>query len=197
MADVIAFVRRNHVRASAAKVKTSGLASLPDRSKTPEKIKKYSAGIRFRNFQLETAEAPTRASEAAASSPPTPSTISSTEFSTPYEYSHGVNMSSGHISEMENPRELGLIHGVQTVGKIAARLRATQAALGKKSAVICRETGIAPNAWSQFRKGKDRIITVEEADKLCDTYRLTLDWIYRGDPYGLPDGLLEKIQQAA
>ena len=106
-------------------------------------------------------------------------------------------MSSVHVKAIENGPESAFIHDMQTVGKIAARLRVTQAALGKKSATICRETGIAPNSWSQFRKGKDRIITVEAADRLCDTYRLTLDWIYRGNPYGLPEGLLEKIQQAA
>lgn len=33
--------------------------------------------------------------------------------------------------------------------------------------------------------------------KLCDEYSLTLDWIYRGDPSGLPYRMWDKTRAVA
>ena len=85
---------------------------------------------------------------------------------------------------------------MQPVSKIASRLEETREALGLKAAALCRQAKISPNAWSQFESGERRI-TLQNAEKLCDTYGLTLDWIYRGDPAGLPQRVFEKISTAA
>ena len=86
-----------------------------------------------------------------------------------------------------------------SIEAIAHRLRATRAALGLEQAPFCRRAGIAPNTYNQFERAKGRP-SLDMALKLCDAYGLTLDWIYRGDPSGLPyelaRSLFEQRQQA-
>lgn len=91
---------------------------------------------------------------------------------------------------------MAIIHAMQTITKIAGRLAVTREALGINAAELCRQAKIAPNAWSQFESG-NRMITTRQAVKLCETYGLTLDWIYRGDPAGLPQRVFEKIRLVA
>ena len=79
---------------------------------------------------------------------------------------------------------------------IADRLKLTREGIGISAAELCRQIGCKPNRWSQYESA-DRKITVEVADRLCDEYGLTLDWIYRGNPAGLPHGLRMKIRQVA
>lgn len=81
---------------------------------------------------------------------------------------------------------------------IASRLEMTRDALEINAAELCRRTGIKPNQWSQFiNPAKKRRITIDAALRLCEEFGLTLDWIYRGDPSGLPDRLVRKIRKAA
>ena len=82
----------------------------------------------------------------------------------------------------------------QSLKTLCKRLEMTADALGKTGADIHRETGIKANRWSQYlNPDLKRRITLDAATRLCDEYKLTLDWIYRGDPRGLPVGLLEKL----
>lgn len=76
---------------------------------------------------------------------------------------------------------------------IAFRLRSTRLALELSQAELCRLTGIATNTWNQYEKGISR----PELDKaliLCEKLGITLDWIYRGDPSGLPLRITEKLR---
>lgn len=68
---------------------------------------------------------------------------------------------------------------------IAGRLRAGQEALGLSQAEVCRQAGIAPNTYSQWLNAKGRP-QLDAALQLCDAFGYTLDWIYQGDPSGLP-----------
>jgi transcriptional regulator with XRE-family HTH domain len=68
----------------------------------------------------------------------------------------------------------------------------TRDALELIDADICRGIGVKPNRWSQYVTGTRRI-TIEVADKLCDRYNVTLDWIYRGDPSALPLALSKRM----
>lgn len=82
--------------------------------------------------------------------------------------------------------------------EIAERLEATREALGLSPADICRRTGLRQNAWSQWANPKNkRTITREAAYRLKDEFGVTLDWIYDGDPSGLPARLHQKIREAA
>lgn len=81
---------------------------------------------------------------------------------------------------------------------LCKRLQMTADALGQTGADIHRATGIKPNRWTQYTQPKyKRPITLDAASKLCDAYGLTLDWIYRADPSGLPRHLHEKLAPIA
>jgi transcriptional regulator with XRE-family HTH domain len=67
----------------------------------------------------------------------------------------------------------------------ADRLAKLRKTLRLSAAQLCRETGFAANRWSQYESGA-RPITLTAANKLCDLYGVTLDWIFRGDDSGLP-----------
>lgn len=67
---------------------------------------------------------------------------------------------------------------------VADRLRASLAALGVNQARACRMTGLRPNALSQFLSG--RPLSRAAAIRLRETFGISLDWVYMGDPRGLP-----------
>jgi transcriptional regulator with XRE-family HTH domain len=75
---------------------------------------------------------------------------------------------------------------------IGHRLGLFREALGLTAAQLCREIGLAENTWSQWEIGKrnpDKLYIY----KLVDTYGVTLDWIYLGNPAGLPYQLASKL----
>lgn len=67
---------------------------------------------------------------------------------------------------------------------IGRRLLLTRQVIGLQQNEFCERAKIASNTYNQYEKGKKRP-TIENAIALCETYNLTLDWIYRGDPSGL------------
>lgn len=76
---------------------------------------------------------------------------------------------------------------------IGKRLELTRQVYGLAQGDFCAKAKIAPNTYNQYERGKKRP-TVENAIALCDTYDLTLDWIYRGDPSGLRYNLADAIK---
>lgn len=80
-----------------------------------------------------------------------------------------------------------------TMTAIGLRLELTRAVLGLAQGEFCSKAHIAPNTYNQYEQGK-RKPTVENAISLCDTYGLTLDWIYRGDPSGLRYNVADAIK---
>jgi transcriptional regulator with XRE-family HTH domain len=76
---------------------------------------------------------------------------------------------------------------------IGRRLRLTRVALGIENQVdFGREAGLSQPQYNYFETGS-RPLTLQAALKLCDRYNLTLDWLYRGDPSGLPYKLAKDI----
>lgn len=73
----------------------------------------------------------------------------------------------------------------KSVDAIARRLELTREALGLRPAQFADGAGVGRNTYSQWAKGRGRP-QIDEAIKLCETYGITLDWIYLGDPTGLP-----------
>ena len=67
---------------------------------------------------------------------------------------------------------------------IGRRLSLTRQVFGMAQNEFCRRAKIAANTYNQYEKGERRP-SVENAIALCETYDLTLDWIFRGDPSGL------------
>lgn len=53
--------------------------------------------------------------------------------------------------------------------------------------------GLSQPRYNQYETGR-RLLTLDAAMSLCERYSLTLDWIYRGDPSGLPVRLWDEIK---
>lgn len=76
-----------------------------------------------------------------------------------------------------NPREIG------------KRIRAIMDALGLSQAQFSRLTGVSQQALNNYLQGRQRP-AIDAAVKICDRTGATLDWIYFGDPSGLPQKLV-------
>lgn len=187
MGTVIELSKRRHVRASdPLKPKMDGSGALLRRASAFENVKKFSDGMTPLAFQLLTADMPTPASDAAAAVPPSASMTASTELSMEPEYSHFVIMSRSHNSAVDYCPQVGLKKPMaETTKTIAERLVRTRESIEKSAADLCRRINCKPNRWSQYETGERRI-TMAIANRLCDEYGLTLDWIYRGNPAALP-----------
>jgi transcriptional regulator with XRE-family HTH domain len=83
---------------------------------------------------------------------------------------------------------------IRSIDAIAARLIATRKAIGLRQAEYAERAGIPNNTYNQYEQAKGRP-SLDFALKLRDTYGLTLDWIYDGDPSGLPWRVAHKIFQ--
>lgn len=93
----------------------------------------------------------------------------------------------------EFPLNSGMIGDQKALGK---RLQLTREALQLSAADLCRRIDCKPNRWSQYESGERRI-TLEIADRLCDEFGVSLDWIYRGNRALLPDAIRVKIPRIA
>lgn len=92
---------------------------------------------------------------------------------------------------MHDPYDTG-DHAMDT----ARRLRESRDALGIEDQRDFGEgAGLEQSLYNRFETGK-RLLTLQAALKLCDAYSLTLDWLYRGDPSGLPYTLATKIRES-
>jgi len=47
---------------------------------------------------------------------------------------------------------------------------------------------LKPNRYSQYETGV-RALTIDAAQRICDAYGVSLDWLYRGDRARLPHHL--------
>ncbi len=79
------------------------------------------------------------------------------------------------------------------VVKVASRLVLARKAYGLDQQVFGRMAGLSQPQYNQFETGK-RLLTLVAALQLCDEYNLTLDWLYRNDPSGLPSDLGMKMR---
>ena len=67
---------------------------------------------------------------------------------------------------------------------VGARLRLTRLALGMDQGEFGSRAGVKSSAYNQMENGVN-LPSLDAAHKLCDTYHLTLDWIYRGETHSL------------
>jgi ribosome-binding protein aMBF1 (putative translation factor) len=102
-----------------------------------------------------------------------------------------------HASEIEKSLHVGLNKPMtETLKSLAFRLKTTREALNLSAAEICRQIKCKPNRWSQYESGERKII-LDIAERLCNEFGLSLDWIYRGNPAMLPHAIRIKIRQVA
>jgi len=83
----------------------------------------------------------------------------------------------------------------RTAEAIGRRLRATREATGLKQGPFLALCDIAQNTYSQWETGARRP-SIDEAIRLCDAHKLTLDWIYLGDASGLPLKITSKLPRS-
>jgi len=81
---------------------------------------------------------------------------------------------------------------ITSVEQIALRLRVTREALGLSQVELCRRSGLATNTYNQWEKGKGRP-DLDGAIAYSKAFRIPLDWIYLGDPSGLPHSVAGNI----
>ena len=53
---------------------------------------------------------------------------------------------------------------------------------------FARRANLKPNRYSQYESGV-RPLTIDAANRICDEYGISLDWLYRGDRSRLPHHL--------
>lgn len=68
---------------------------------------------------------------------------------------------------------------------VARRLTLSRLAIGGSQADFGKSAGMSQPRYSAYENGL-RLLTLKAAMMLCERYDLTLDWLYRGDPSGLP-----------
>jgi transcriptional regulator with XRE-family HTH domain len=76
---------------------------------------------------------------------------------------------------------------------VGRRLAAARRALDLDQQEFGRRAGLSQPQYNQYENGR-RLLTLRSALLLCDHYSLTLDWLYRGDPSGLPYRLANLIR---
>ena len=78
---------------------------------------------------------------------------------------------------------------------VARRLSQSRRALGLDQQSFGESAGLSQPRYNQYETGR-RLLTLPAAMALCDRHLLTLDWIFRGDPSGLPARLHGAIMAA-
>lgn len=100
---------------------------------------------------------------------------------------------------VEKPRDLPCNFGMAGVSRdeVAWRLRVIRKAFDLSQESAGEIGGIGKTGWSNYESmGQDRLIEVLLAARLCDRYGVTLDWIYRGLAFGVPDAIMQKLDNA-
>jgi transcriptional regulator with XRE-family HTH domain len=76
---------------------------------------------------------------------------------------------------------------------VARRLTRTRMALGFDQKTFGEQAGLSQPQYNQYEQ--KRLLTLRAALLLCERYNLTLDWLFRGDPSGLPYRLVDAINK--
>ena len=102
-------------------------------------------------------------------------------------------LNSGHRYRMRRGEYLAARQAPKAVGKRLQRLRsAKNLSQDEIAASIDMATGSA--LWTRYESGK-YLIPVINANKLCDVYGITLDWLYRGVEHaGMPYDLARDLR---
>jgi DNA-binding XRE family transcriptional regulator len=103
-----------------------------------------------------------------------------------------VNTTTGGLPTFSEPRDIARMAEPLPYAEIGARLRRVREANSDDSQKQWAERhGFSPTQYNNWEKGARRI-PVDSAERLCDLYGLTLDFVYRGRL----DGLSENARKA-
>jgi transcriptional regulator with XRE-family HTH domain len=87
------------------------------------------------------------------------------------------------------------VYGGSSKVAVAQRLTLTREFLGLKQKEVGSRAGITASAYNHIEAATS-YPSVETAIRLAKAFRLTLDWIYMGDPSGLPYELADGIYKS-
>ena len=87
---------------------------------------------------------------------------------------------------------LGDLEGLDNA-LIAQRLILSRQVVGAAQNDFAKRAGIKNSTYNQYETGTNRP-AIEVAAQLKSTYHLTLDWIYVGDPSGLPMRMVDAMK---
>lgn len=82
-----------------------------------------------------------------------------------------------------------MIDSPEIIGKRLEKLRTV---VGLNQTGMAEALHIGQSAWSQYESGTRRV-TLEVAGRIAVRFGVTLDWLYRGDPSGLPLKLAQSL----
>lgn len=77
---------------------------------------------------------------------------------------------------------------------IGLRIELLHNALGMNQSTFASATGVRQTTLSNYKKGTNRL-SLDEAFKIVTFARVTLDWLYFGDPSGMPMDLWQRISE--
>jgi transcriptional regulator with XRE-family HTH domain len=81
---------------------------------------------------------------------------------------------------------------LKSIEAIARRLIATRLAFGLTQLEFAVRAGVPGNTYNQYERAKSRP-QLDYAVRICETYGVTLDWIYFGTPNGLQYDIARQI----
>lgn len=76
--------------------------------------------------------------------------------------------------------------------QVAERLASTREALDLTQEELAEQLGVSRSALGNWETGRN-LPDVAAMDRFAERHRITLDWIYRGDPSALPRNLARKL----
>ena len=71
-------------------------------------------------------------------------------------------------------------------------MRAARLALQFTSGDFAASVDVAPNTYSQWESGA-RLLDTLAAIRICETHKLSMDWLFRGDAFVLPAGIVKAV----
>lgn len=78
----------------------------------------------------------------------------------------------------------------EDIGRRLQAIRCAESRLSQRD--WAEQHGFGASQWNNWEKGIRRI-TVDEADRLCALYGLTLDFIYRGNLSGISENIKNRL----
>lgn len=87
----------------------------------------------------------------------------------------------------------GMANPLYSMAAVGERIRLTRLALRLTQAEFGQRFGVPQNAVSQYERGV-KMPSYEALNEMCDAFRITSDWVLRGDNSNNPSKLSKAIE---
>lgn len=100
------------------------------------------------------------------------------------------------IAGMEKQQKSLPVAHPRHIDAIAGRLYQLRSTVGISQRAFAKRAGLGFTTYNNYETGVSRP-DLDNANRICDEFQVTLDWIYRGNPAGLPYELASKLIRTA